>query len=279
VDTAALLIPPAYVDLAPPRAQGGAARTWSLVRHLTGRHLADRYRGSALGFAWTLLNPLLMMLVYTFVFRHVLRLSVEDVPYTCFVLANYLAWGLFSRAAMQAGSSVFEGAHLLRRAHFDHLALPLSAALAHAVHLLAALPVLVLFNAALGVWPGPQFALIALALPLLMCQALVLGLVLAAIAPRFRDALQLAEVLLTAWFFLSPVVYPLALVARELPAELAWLYELNPLVGSLALMQTACLQAPVAVRPLLISICVTAAALPLALLLFRRRMRDVAELL
>jgi ABC-type polysaccharide/polyol phosphate export permease len=273
------LLAPQYVDERAVRGWAAVQRTLSLVRHLTSRHLADRHRGSALGFAWTMLNPLLMMLVYTFVFRHVLRLSVAGVPYTCFFLTNYLAWGFFSKAALNAGSSVIDGSHLIKRAPLPRIAFPLSAVFANAIHYLLAVPILLIFNAILGVAPGPPLLLFIALLPLVAVQAFAVGLVLAALAPRFRDVLQLAEVIFTAWFFLSPVVYPMALVKENLAENLLWLYECNPLVGSMTLAQRAFLGQPAALRPVLLSVLLTAAVLAMAIPFFRRRMRHVGELL
>src|SRR5262245_8957251 len=104
--TTADLLPPSYhlEDTTDP---------WSdwfqvamLVKHLTRRHLAARYRGSLLGFIWSFLNPLLMMGVYTFVFRFVFRATVPGIPYPAFFLTGILAWNFFSTAVMNATTSV-----------------------------------------------------------------------------------------------------------------------------------------------------------------------------
>lgn len=273
------LPPGEHIDLARPRGREALARAALLVRHLTVRAVAERHRGSVLGFAWTLFNPLLMMLVYTFVFRHVLRMGLEGLPYTAFFLTNYLAWTLFSRAALEAGTSTLAGAHLLRRAVFEPAALPVSAAAAHLVHFVFALPVLVIFNAVMGLWPGPAVLLVVPAALLLTLQALALGLTLAALAPRWRDVLPLAEVALTAWFFVSPVVYPLTLAAAQLSPAAFSLYQANPLVAPLALMQAAFLGQPVPPSAVATGTALTLAALAAAAWLFRRRLRGVAELL
>ncbi len=271
-------VPPLCVNVCDGGGATALRHTLHLTRHLTVRNLTDRYRGSALGFAWSLLNPLLMMLVYTFVFSHVLRLSLEGVPYTCFFLANYLAWGCFAGGALHAGGSIIGSAHLIRRAPFPHIALPLSAVLAQAINFLAALPVLLIFNALFGIWPSVNLLLLLALLPLLVAQALAVGLLLAALALRFRDMLHLAEVLFTAWFFLSPVIYPMTMLQGELSDPLLTLYQCNPIVGSLTLMQSAFHHQPISAVPLLISVALTVAVLLLAAALFRRQMRDVGEL-
>src|SRR5205823_7476539 len=120
--------------LAPVYQFEGDANVWSdwrktamLVKHLTWRHLAARYRGSALGFVWSLLNPMLLMGVYTFVFRFIFRATVPGVPYPVFFLTGILAWNFVNIAAMNAAVSLVDGATLINKIAFPRIVLPLSA--------------------------------------------------------------------------------------------------------------------------------------------------------
>jgi ABC-2 type transport system permease protein len=255
-------------------------QTAALVRRLTQRHLAQRYRGSALGFLWSFLNPLLMMAVYAFVFRFVFRETTGDVPYLAFFLTGYLAWSFFSVAARNAAASVIEGATLIQKAYFPRLALPLSAVLSSAVNYLVSLPILLAFNAAFGVWPGGALLLLLpAALGLLFVLALGVGLILASLAPFFRDVLQLVEVLFTAWFFATPIFYDLSMVTAQSQAS-PWavaLYRCNPLVGASVFVRTVFLGTPSAPGDLAVSAVAAAALLAAGLALFARFSPRFAE--
>src|SRR5437870_4030606 len=139
--------------LAPVYESAGAANVWSdwrktatLVKHLTRRHLAARYRGSALGFVWSLLNPVLLMGVYTFVFHFIFRATVPGVPYPVFFLTGILTWNFVNIAAINAAVSLVDGAALINKIAFPRIALPLSAVFSNAVNYLMTLPLLVIFN-------------------------------------------------------------------------------------------------------------------------------------
>ena len=104
--TAKDFLPPSYRLEGTQEPWSDWFQTVMLVKHLTRRHLAARYRGSLLGFIWSLLNPLLMMGVYTFVFRFVFRATIPGIPYPAFFLTGILAWNFFSVAVMNATTSV-----------------------------------------------------------------------------------------------------------------------------------------------------------------------------
>ena len=248
-------LPPAGEYLLDPQADVWAdwSKTAGLIRQLTRRHLAARYRGSALGFFWSLLNPLLLMLVYTFVFQFVLRMETPGVPYPAFFLTGLLAWSFFSTAARNAATSVIDGAPLIHKAYFPRIALPLGAVLSNAVNYLVALPLLLLFNLAFGVAPGRSLLWLPAAVLLLTLLAVGIGLIAASLTPFFRDLLQLLEVGFAAWFFATPVLYPETLAAENLAGGWWLVYELNPMVGITVLIRAAFLQQPLRLDAVAIS--------------------------
>jgi ABC-2 type transport system permease protein len=237
--------------LAPVYECEGAANVWSdwrktvtLVKHLTRRHLAARYRGSTLGFVWSLLNPVLLMGVYTFVFRFIFRATVPGVPYPVFFLTGVLAWNFVSIAASNAAVSLVEGAALINKTAFPRIALPLSAVFSNAINYLMTLPLLIIFNLAFGIAPTSSLLLLPCALLLLLLMAIGIGVLLSALMPFFRDLQHLIEVLFTIWFFLTPVLYPMTLVMQNLPENLLPLYKLNPMVGTILLVHAVFLGQP-----------------------------------
>ena len=262
----------------------GDANVWSdwrktvtLVKHLTRRHLAARYRGSALGFVWSLLNPMLLMGVYTFVFTFIFRTSAPGVPYPVFLITGLLAWNFVSIAAMNAAISLVDGAALIKKTAFPHLALPVSAVLSNAINYLITLPLLIIFNLLFGIVPTLSLLLFPCVLLLLLLVALGVGLLLAALMPFYRDLQQLIEVLFTIWFFLTPVLYPMSLVAQNLPAWLLPVYELNPMVGTMHLVHTVFLGQPLPGTSVVVAVGGVLCLLGLGLWVFQRLAMHVSE--
>jgi homopolymeric O-antigen transport system permease protein len=255
----------------------GAADTWSdwhqtatLVKHLTRRHLAARYRGSVLGFVWSFLHPLLMMCVYTFVFHYVFRAAVPGVPYPAFFLTGILAWNFFSIAAMNAATSVADNVSLINKTYFPRLVLPLSAVLSNAVNYLVTIPLLLVFNLLFGIVPGLSILLLPVAVLLLLLVATGVGLLTAGLALFFRDLLQLLDVVFTAWFFATPVLYPMSLLTQNLPDSLLPLYYLNPMVGAIHFVQAIFLGGSLPVTAVVMSVCASAVLLGIGLGVFSR---------
>ena len=196
---------------------------------LVWRELRARYRGSVLGFLWTFLNPLLLIVIYSLVFSVYMR--VEIPAYPAFVFAGLLPWIWFSSAMLLGSNSIVEGGSLIKRVAFAPHVLPVVSVTATLVNFLLSLPIL------LGVvlWWGLPLGWPLLALPLLIATqyAFTLGLAvgLAMLTVRYRDLHQLVGNLLTLWFFLTPVLYPASMV----PARFQPLLVFNPM----ALLVTA----------------------------------------
>ncbi len=257
-------------------------RTAALVRYLTGRHLATRYRGSALGFFWSFLNPILMMGVYTFVFKYLFKARIDNgIPYALFFLTGILAWNFFAIGAQNAAASIADQSYLYNKAWFPRIVLPLSAVFSNAINYLAAIPLILFFNALVGIYPTSNFLLLPLALVLLLALTLGLGLILAAVAPFFRDLLQLLEVLMQVWFFSTPILYPMSLPEGALDSIhngiFFDLYRLNPMVGIMRLVQSVFLNLPVPWKEVGVSVVATTVILIFGIWLFRRQTPRFAD--
>lgn len=212
----------------------GLSELWrhrALVAVLTARELKARYRGSVLGFFWSLLNPLLMLTVYTVVFQLVLpNRSPSTRPYAVFLFCGLLPWNWLSSSLTDASGSLLQNGALLRKILFPAEVLPAVSVLSQAVHFLLALPILLgaLLLGAYGVFD----AKVALGLPLLQVPFLVaieavllfgIGLFLAGLTVHFRDVKDLLATLLTLWFFATPVLYSFADIrSPRLRSLLAW---------------------------------------------------------
>jgi lipopolysaccharide transport system permease protein len=200
---------------------------------LIWRDLKTRYRGSVLGFLWTFLNPLLLMVIYSLVFSVYMRVDIKAYP--VFVFAGLLPWIWFSSSMLSGASSIVESGSLIKRVPFPPQILPAVTVTAALVNFLLALPLLLIFMAA---WRLPiGWSLLLLPLPIAIQYVFTLGLaiVISMLTVRYRDLQQLLANLLTLWFFLTPVLYPTAMVPARFHAFLL----LNPMAILVAAFQDA----------------------------------------
>lgn len=253
-------------------------RVATLLRQLTKRSLALRYRGSSLGFLWSLLNPLLLMAVYTFVFHFVFQAGVPGLPYAVFFLTGLLAWNCFSAGSMGAAVSLVEGSGLIKRTGFPRIALPISAVLSSGVNYILSVPVLLVFGLVFGVYPRMSMLLLPLALILLLALASGTGLLLATLIPRFRDVQHLLEVAFVSWFLLTPVVYPITEIEARLSDRALFLYSLNPMVGIMQLVHAAFFGESVALWNMMSAVLVVFAVLMCGVWVFQRRVVHIGEI-
>jgi len=237
-----------------------------LIKHMTWRSLASRYKGSALGFLWTLVNPIMLMFVYTFVFKIIFQQKAAGVPFEVYLMTGILAWNFFSTAAIQASVSLVSGASLVNKSTFPRIVLPVSAVLANAVNYLVALPLLFAFIFVSGVRPTFAIFLLPFAFLLLTVIAIGLGALLASLMPFFQDLQHLIEVFFTMWLFLTPIVYDISLIPERWRS---W-YALNPMVGIVEFIHTVFLGQPLHEKSLGISLVGTLGILLIGLLIFRR---------
>lgn len=218
-----------------------AARVWEyreLLTSLTRRELKIKYKDSVLGFLWTLLNPLLYLVVFSLVFTVFLRTNVP--LYGVFLLSGLLAWNLFSTGVTTATISITGNGPLVQKVWFPREVLPLSAIGASLINFFFQLIVL---GVALVVFQrSPEWSYLPLLLPALavtLLWAVALGVVLSAVNVHFRDVQHFLELALLAWFWLTPVVYQFdymgdLLIERGLSERLAML---NPLIPIATTMQ------------------------------------------
>ena len=190
-----------------------------LLFTLTARELKARYRGSLLGFFWSLVNPLLLLGVYTLVFDVVFQARWGDAePYSVFLVTGLFPWIWISSSLLDATGSLLQNAALIRKAVFPAEILPAVTVLSHLVHFLLALPIagVALVIARAMDYPVGGWAAVALPLVVLVQLPFVAGLsmAVAALNVHFKDVRDLLQNLLTLGFFLAPVLYPLSMLDR-----------------------------------------------------------------
>jgi lipopolysaccharide transport system permease protein len=214
-----------------------------LIYNLVVRDLKVRYKNSVLGILWSLLNPLMMMLVFTFVFK-VLAGSSDLQAYPAFILSGVLAWNLFNTSVMGATVSIVGNAHLIKKVYFPREVLPISVVLANLVNYLLALPVYFVLAAVLGCTPTVWVLLLPAVILVQLSFTLGISFILSTVNVFYRDTQIMMEVVLLAWFFLTPIFYPITrvfpqgiklggLVLSSLQAQ-RWLRILNPMASIIA---------------------------------------------
>jgi homopolymeric O-antigen transport system permease protein len=214
-----------------------------LLATLTSRELKARYRGSVLGFFWSLANPLLLLAVYTFVFSVVFKPADRGgmTPYALFLVSGLFPWIWISASALEGSMSLLANSGLIRKAVFPAELLPMVSVLSNLVHLLFALPIVIVALVAgriLGYKVGglPMLALPAiLLLHLPMVSGLALGA--SALTVHFKDVRDLLANFLTLMFFLTPILYSLESI-HDLSPVIGWAVRLNPFTPFILAYQT-----------------------------------------
>lgn len=185
----------------------------SLLRTLTVRELKARYRGSLLGYLWSLVNPLLLLVVYTFVFSTIFDPRDPQVrPYGLFLVTGLFPWIWIQTSWLEGAGSLLANAGLIRKAAFPAEVLPLVPVLANLVHLALALPVIAAAFAVYRVYyegaiSGPTALLLPLVVAVQLPMAAGLALGFAALNAHFKDVRDLLANLLTLLFFMTPILY------------------------------------------------------------------------
>lgn len=207
-----------------------------LLRGLVQRDLQVKYKGSVLGFAWSLLHPLVMAAVYTLAFRYVMRVPIEHFP--LFLLSGLLPWMFFTSALGAATSSIVDNGTLVRKVAFPRVVLPLGAIASQLVQFALMYTVIVPVALVLGVGLSPTLAAVV---PLVLLQTVFttgLALLLATAYVFVRDARHLLEVTLQVWFWLTPIVYAVTFVPVELGQWMRW----NPMLHFITAYQGIAVQ-------------------------------------
>lgn len=194
-----------------------------LVAQFVSSSIKTRYKRSLLGVVWTLLNPLLTMIVLTVVFSNVFRFSVEDYP--VYVLSGLIMWSFFSSTTNGAMQGMLLSGGLLQRIYVPKSVFAVSAAGTGLVNLGLSLIPLFGITLLLGVRITPAVLVMPAAVLLMALFALGIGLALTTVAVYFADMLPVYEVILTIWMYATPIIYP----PEILPPQWAWLLKINPM--------------------------------------------------
>ena len=253
------------------------AELWAhreLLYFLVWRDIKVRYKQTALGVLWAVLQPLLAMFVFTLFFGRLARMASDGVPYAVFNLAGLVPWTFFVFGLNEAANSVVGSRHLITKVYFPRLAVPLAPVLAGLVDFAIAFLLLQVVMAWYGLLPGVRAVFVLPFLLLAFATSLGVGLWLAALNVLYRDVRYVLPLLSQLWLFATPIVYPSSLV----PAQWRPAYGLNPMVSVVDGFRWALLGTPAPGATLLMSSLAALVLLTTGALYFRRIERTFADI-
>jgi lipopolysaccharide transport system permease protein len=246
-----------------------------LVYFLSLRDIKARYKQTALGLGWAILQPIVSVAVVTLVFRRIAHVPSEGIPYPVFALSGFLVWNYFAGIVGDATDSVVANAPLVTKVYLPRLAAPLSAVLPALVTLVPGLAVLAVLMIWKRVLPGPALAALPLCALGLLATALGTGLLLAALNVRYRDVGGALATLIQLWLLASPVAYPASLVGPDW----RWVYAINPMTGVIDAFRWSLLGTPRPGAEIVVSAAVALLLAAGGLLYFEHQERRFADVI
>jgi lipopolysaccharide transport system permease protein len=198
-----------------------------LLYFLVWRDVKVRYKQTALGAAWAVLQPFMTMVVFSVFFGYLAKMPSDGIPYPVFAYCALLPWSLFAHALTESSNSLVNNQGLITKVYFPRLIVPIAPLFVGLVDFGIAFVVLLFLMAYYGLVPGPAIFLLPFFIFLAMATALAVGIWLSALNVQYRDVRYTIPFLTQLWLFATPVVYPSSL----LPEPWRTLYGLNPMAG------------------------------------------------
>lgn len=245
-----------------------------LLYFLTWRDVKVRYKQTALGAAWAILQPLFAMLIFTLLFGRLAGVPSDNVPYPIFAFSALLLWTFFSNAITASGNSLVGSANLITKVYFPRMIIPAAAVSAGLIDLLVGFPLLIIMAFYYGVHLSWSLLLLPVLILLTTVLAVGVGLWLSALNVKYRDVRFALPFLVQLWMFASPIIYP----ASMLPEKWRWVLRLNPLTGIIENFRAALFSRPFDWTGLGISTAITILLLIYSLYSFRRMEKSFADI-
>jgi lipopolysaccharide transport system permease protein len=262
---------------------GDLWRYRELIYFLIWRDIKVRYKQTALGAAWAIIQPFFTMVVFTIFFGRLAKIPSDGVPYPIFSYTGLLPWGLFAKALSDAGRSMIANRNMITKIYFPRLVIPLASVLSGLVDFSIAFTVLIAMMVYYHNQPAGEFEFIltpaVLTLPLFILLALItalgVGLWLSALNVIYRDINYIIPFLTQFWLFVTPIAYPASII----PEEWQLIYALNPMAGVVEGFRWALLGSNTAPSPMIaVSATISVMILITGLFYFRRMERTFADI-
>lgn len=244
-----------------------------LLYFLTWRDVKVRYKQTALGAAWAIIQPLFTMLIFWLFFGRLAGMPSDGIPYPLFALAGLIPWTFFANAITNSGNSLVGSANLITKVYFPRMIIPVAAVGAGLVDLAIAFGLM----AVMMIWFKVHVTASLLLLPLLVLVTATLatgvGMFMSALNVKYRDIRYALPFCIQLWMFASPIIYPVTLV----PEKWRWVLHLNPMVGVIDAFRAAFFGRPVDWQSLAVAATLTLVVLVASAFHFRRMEKTFAD--
>lgn len=245
-----------------------------LLTSFTMRDIKIRYKQTALGFLWAIIQPLFMMVIFTVIFGGFAKIPSDGIPYPLFSFAALLPWMLFSEGLTRSTMSMVANANIMTKVYFPRLIMPISGILSPLVDFVVSISILILMMAYYGFVPTINVVFLPLFILLALATSLGIGLWLSALNVKYRDFQYTVPFIIQLWMYASPVVYP----ASMIPEAIRPLYGLNPMAGVIEGFRWALLGTEIPGTMIFVSVGVVVVLLVSGMFYFRRMEQYYADI-
>lgn len=246
-----------------------------LLYFLTWRDIKVRYRQTALGAAWAVIQPIFTMLIFTLFFGRLAGIPSDGIPYPIFAFAGLLPWIFFSNAVVNSSNSLVNSVNLITKVYFPRMIIPVAATFAGLLDFGISFVIMV----GLFIYYGIGFSLNLLMFPVLIVLTTLfasgVGMWLSALYVKYRDIRHALPFVMQIWLFASPIIYPASIV----PEKWRWLLALNPMGGLIEGFRSSLFNKPFAWTQLAISTVIIFAVLIYAMFYFRKMEKSFADII
>lgn len=223
---------PKVTIITPPESHAALrlAQLWEfreLIYIFALRDIKVRYKQTALGVVWAVIQPITVMLIFTLLFGRLAKIPSDGVPYPVFVFSGLLMWNFFSAGISSCSNSLVGSSAMISKVYFPRMVIPISSVAVSMVDFVVSAVVLLLLMAFYGITLNWQLLLLPVLVLGLFTSVLGLGLWLSAITVTFRDFRFVVPFMIQIWMYVTPVIYPISFI----PEQFRWLIYLNPVVG------------------------------------------------
>jgi lipopolysaccharide transport system permease protein len=242
------------------------------------RDIKVKYKQTLLGFLWVILQPLILMLIFTVIWQNIIKLGTVEVAYPLFAYSGLIFWGLFSSGISSAGESMITNSNIIKKVYFPRIIIPASAIIIAFFDFLMTLVVyvLIIFYYDMQINILKFISFLSLSVLITLISAFGLGLIIASASIKYRDFRYIVPFFLQAFFFVSPVIVPLSLYGT---GKLSFILSLNPLAGAINLSRSALTNNVVDWQGIIFSIVTSILLLFIGITFFRKTESQYADLL
>ncbi len=242
------------------------------------RDIKVKYKQTFLGFIWVILQPLVLMFIFSTLWLKVMKIDIVEIPYPLYAYSGLIFWGLFSSGISNAGESMITNSNIIKKVYFPRIIIPASAIMVAFSDFLMTLIIYIfmIFYYSLDISILKFLGLLPLSIMITLAASFGFGLIIASATIIYRDFRYIMPFVLQALFFVSPVVYPLSLYSSE---PLRFILSLNPLAGAVTLARSALTNSPVDWNLTIYSALAAILLLITGFTLFRRMESQYSDLL